>query len=155
MDINDYLISQEGLKLPEIITDWHWMLPDSFEIWIVNRFGDLILALDDGKISLLDTGAGRLDPLADSKDHFADLADDPKRFAKWFLVDAVDEMIAAGHTLEHRQCYSYLAPPGLGGAYAIENYMVTDLHVHLSIHGQIFEQTKAIPDGTKIKFKVT
>lgn len=155
MDINDYIISQDGLKLPEMITDWHWMLPSSFEIWIINRFGDLILALDDGKISLLDTGAGRLDPLADSKDHFADLADDPKKFAEWFLVDAVDEMVDAGHTLEHRQCYSYQLPPGLGGAYSIENYMVTDLHVHLSVHGQIFEKTKDIPDGTPIKFKVT
>jgi hypothetical protein len=30
--------------------------------------------------------------------------------------------------------------------------MVTDIHVHLAMHGQIFGHTKDLPNGTKVTF---
>jgi hypothetical protein len=61
-------------------------------------------------------------------------------------------MVAARHILGLNQCYSFRLPTGLGGDYAITNYMVTDIHVHLAMHGQIFGHTKDLPNGTKVTF---
>jgi hypothetical protein len=152
MSTADYIISQNGLNFSEMLRDWHWALPKSFELWIVTRFADLVIVQDDGSVWFLDTGGGTFKHIADSKNHFADLAEDPNTFGDWFAVRAVDEMVAAGHTLDPNQCYSFRLPPGLGGDYVITNYMVTNIHVHLSMHGQIFGQTKDLPDGTKVTF---
>jgi hypothetical protein len=154
MNVSDYIISQDGLNLSEMLRDWHWALPKSFEVWIVTRFADLVIVQEDGSVWFLDTGGGTYDRIADSKDHFADLADVPDTFDNWFMVRAVDQMVAAGHILGPNQCYSFQLPTGLGGDYAISNYMMTDIHVHLAIHGQIFGQTKDLPDGTKVTLKV-
>jgi hypothetical protein len=152
MNIADYIISQDGLNLSEMLRDWHWTLPKSFEVWIVTRFADLVIVQEDGSVWFLDTGGGTYNRIADSKDHFADLADDADTFGNWFAVRAVDEMVAARHILGLNQCYSFRLPTGLGGDYAITNYMVTDIHVHLAMHGQIFGHTKDLPNGTKVTF---
>lgn len=135
-----------------MLRDWHWILPPSLEVWIVTRFADMVIVQDDGSVWFLDTGGGSFKRIADSRDHFADLAEDPDTFSNWFMAPAVDEMVAAGHLLSAAQCYSFRLPPGLGGDYVPPNYMVTDIHVHLSIHGQIFGKTKDLPDGTKVTF---
>ena len=152
MSVSDYTISQEGLDWAEMLRDWHWILPASLEVWIVTRFADMVIVQDDGSVWFLDTGGGSFKRIADSRDHFADLAEDPDTFSNWFMASAVDEMVAAGHLLSAERCYSFRLPPGLGGDYALPNYIVTDIHVHLSMHGQIFGQTKDLPDGTKVTF---
>lgn len=152
MNLSDYIIPQEGLDWAEMLREWHWALPVSFEVWIVTRFADIVAVHDDGSVWFLDTGGGSYKQIADSRDHFADLADDTDTFANWFMVPAVDEMVAAAHLLGPTQCYSFRLPPGLGGDYTIANYMVTDIAVHLSMHGQIFFRTKDLPDGTKVSF---
>ncbi|OAI56880.1 hypothetical protein AYO49_03400 [Verrucomicrobiaceae bacterium SCGC AG-212-N21] len=152
LTISDYIIPQDGLDWAEMLRDWHWTLPESLEVWIVTRFADLIIVQEDGSVWLLDTGGGTFKRIADSKDHFADLAEDTDAFGNWFMVLAVDEMVAAGHPLGPKQCYSFRLPTGLGGDYALSNYMVTDIRVHLSIHGQIFHHTRNLPDGTRVTF---
>ena len=154
MNIGDYTIAQEGFDWGTMLQDWGWILPSSFEVWIVNRFADLFIVQNDGSIWMLDTGSGAYKRMADSRDHFADRAEDADTFTDWFMVGAVDDMVASGQTLAHGQCYSYKLPPGLGGDYVLSNFMVTDLHVHLSVHGQIFGHTKDLPDGTPIKIEL-
>jgi hypothetical protein len=152
LSFSDYIIEQDGLDWAEMLRDWHWILPPEFEVWIVTRFADIVIVQDDGSVWLLDTGGGSYKRIADSREHFGDLADDPDTFGNWFMASAVDEMVAAGQLLDRTQCYSFKLPPGLGGDYAISNYMVTGIHVHLSLHGQIYFRTKDLPDGTKVTF---
>src|SRR5688572_20479673 len=104
MNISDYIISQDGLNLSGMLQDWHWALPKTFEVWIVTRFADLVIVQNDGSVWFLDTGAGTHKRIADSKDQFAELAEDPDTFGNWFMVRAVDEMVAAGHNLSPNQC---------------------------------------------------
>jgi len=66
----------------------------------------------------------------------------------------VDHLTQSSMTLRVGQCYGYKIPPGLGGAYDISNFEVTDLDVHYTVLGQIFETIKDAPDGTKIKFRI-
>jgi hypothetical protein len=152
VSVSNYIIPQEGLDWPEMLRDWHWLLPASLEVWIVTRFADVIIVQDDGSVWLLDTGGGSYKRIADSRDHFAELAEDSDTFTNWFMASAVDEMVEDGLFLGPGQCYSFRLPPGLGGEYAISNYMITDIRVHLSMHGQIFFRTKDLPDGTKVSF---
>ena len=156
MNLQDYLLQREDEDWATLLEDWTWLLPKSFVVWLVNRFGDLFIVQDDGTVWMLDTSAGTFERVADSRDHFANIADQsPDTFDNWFMTGAVDDMVEAGHRLEGNQCYSYRVPAGLGGDYRLENFMVTDLAVHLSIHGQIFGRTKDLADGTKINFQIT
>lgn len=65
-------------------------------MWIVTRFADLVIVQEDGLVWFLDTGAGSFIRIADSKDHFAELADDADTFGNWFLVRSVDEWSLPG-----------------------------------------------------------
>src|SRR5687767_14023924 len=107
MNLSDYTISQAGLNIAGMLRDWHWTLPKSFEVWIITRFADLIIVRDDGTVWLLDTGGGTFEQIADSKDHFADVADNPDACGNWFMVRAVDEMVGAGYVPGAHQCYSF------------------------------------------------
>jgi hypothetical protein len=60
------------------------------------------------------------------------------------LLEARSEYLAAG------QCYSYKIPPLLGGSFESANVEAMSAMVHFSIMGQIHEQTRHLPPGTKI-----
>jgi hypothetical protein len=75
MNIHDYLIDQAGKDWPALFSDWGSVLPRSFTLWLVNRFGDAFVVLDDGSVRMLDVGIGQFRPVADSRDHFATLLD--------------------------------------------------------------------------------
>jgi len=60
MNNRDYLIDQQGLDWAKLLSTWHWLLPREFTVWLVNRFGDLFIAVDDSTVHMLDIGAERL-----------------------------------------------------------------------------------------------
>jgi hypothetical protein len=67
----------------------------------------------------------------------------------------VDQCVAAGFTLSPDQCYGYKIPPievgQRGGKCALENVSPTNLSVHYSLLADIWQQTKDLPDGTRIR----
>ncbi|MCB1088255.1 MAG: DUF1851 domain-containing protein [Verrucomicrobiae bacterium] len=154
MNLSDYLLAHDKLDWSTMLADWDWILPPSFRVWMVNQFADLFIVQDDGSVWMLDTSAGSFSRIADSCEHFAEISGQEDLFSNWFIVDAVDDMVGAGNLLGDGQCFSYKLPPGLGGEYDLQNFIVTDLHVHLSLHGQIFRQIKDLPDGTSLTFKI-
>ena len=154
MNIHDYLIDQQGKNWSELFSDWGSLVPHSFTLWLVNRFGDAFLALDDGSIHMLDVGGGSFKRVADSRDHFASLLDVEDNADNWLMIPLVDACVAAGMTLGAHQCYGYQHPPLLGGQYTVENFEPTDLSVHYGFLASIFEQTKDLPDGTRVRVVV-
>jgi len=154
MDINDYLLAQDGIDWNDVLSDWTWLLPKEFTLWLVNRFGDLFITLPDGSIQMLDLGAGTLETLADSQDSFCDLIDQDDNDKDWLMIPLVDECMANGLVLGNSQCYSYKLAPALGGEYNFENTEVCDISVHYSIFGQVHKQIKDVPDGTTVSFKI-
>lgn len=154
MAIQDYLIQQEGKDWGALLSAWGWFLPESFTVWMVNRFGDMVLVQDDGTVCFFDPGAGKMNQVASSREEFADLADDPEKFDLWFMPQIVDSLLQSGLSLKDSQCYGYKLPPGLGGSYELDNIEATDLSIHYHILGQIFEHIKDVPDGTKITFQI-
>jgi hypothetical protein len=151
MDVHDYLIDQSGKDWSELLSGWSDILPPSFTLWLVNRFGDVFAVFEDGSIHMLDVSIGAVKRIAEDRDHFADQIDVADNANNWLMIPLVDQCVAAGLTLAHNQCYGYKIPPLLGGQYSVENFELTDLSVHYSLLADIFTQTKDLPDGTRIR----
>jgi hypothetical protein len=150
MNLAEYLLPQDERPWEVLLADWNWLLPASYEVWLVNRFSDLFILADDGTVHLLDTGAGSLIKVAESQEHFATLAEDRVTAANWLMIDATDALVRRGILLGKGQCYSYKLPPAVGGKYELANFEACDLHIHLSINGQICERNRSLPEGTRI-----
>jgi hypothetical protein len=121
---------------------------------MMNRFGDLFIKTDDGKIHRLALNDGSLTILAESKDQFCDRLDEPGVANDWFLIPLVNELVAAGKTLKEEQCYGFVQIPILGGDYTVENVSVRDVAYQYAALGPIFEKLKDVPDGTRVRFEI-
>jgi hypothetical protein len=152
MNVYDYLIDQNGKAWSELLSGWLGPLPPSFTVWLVNRFGNVFVVFEDGSVHMLDVGIGAIERVADSRDHFATQVDIDDNADNWFMTSLVDRCVAAGLCLDHNQCYGYKIPPCLGGEYAVENVVPTDLSLHYSFLAGIYQQNKDMPNGTRIKF---
>jgi hypothetical protein len=154
MSIHDYIIDHAGFDWPTLLKDWAWLVPHSFTLWMMNRFGDLFIVLDDGSVHMLDLGAGSLKRLAESRDDFASRIDEDGNANIWLMIPLVDQLVAAGKTLNQGECYTFRIPPVLGGDYTVENSAVISISEHYSFCASIHEQIKDVPDGTKVTITV-
>jgi len=111
MNVHDYLIDQSGKDWSELLSNWSDALPSSFTVWLVNRFGDVFVAFEDGSVHMLDVGIGVIERVADDRDHFATLLDTGDNADNWFMIPLVDKCVAAGLYLGNDQCYGYKVPP--------------------------------------------
>jgi hypothetical protein len=149
MDLNDYLIDQSGKDSPVLLGGWGTWLPESFDLWLVNRFGDLFIVPPDGSVHFLDVGGCVITRVAESRSQFATRVGEGDNANIWLMIPLVDACVAAGSRPGTNQCYGYKVPPVLGGAYEIGNVELTDLAVHYGLLADIHAQTKDLPDGTK------
>jgi hypothetical protein len=154
MDLQDYLIEQSGLDWSRLLSHWHWILPQDFVLWFVNRFGDLFIEVSDGSINWLDIGRGELSRVAEGRDDFARLLDESEHANDWLMIPLVDKLVQAGMRLEPGKCYSYCKLPIFGGDYTVDNVVIKSLEFHYNAFGPIHEKIKDLPDGTVVKFNV-
>jgi T6SS immunity protein Tdi1, C-terminal len=155
MSLNDYIIDHRGLNWPSLFSEWTWLIPNKFTVWIMNRFGDLFVVFDDGSVHMLDIGRGTSERVADSRDDFGAKIDEDNNANDWLMISLVDKLVAAGITLREGQCYSYKQPPVLGGDYTIENTCVLPIAQHYGTYGSIHNQIKDFPDGSQVVIKLT
>jgi hypothetical protein len=154
MNINDYLIDHVGKDWRALLSGWAEVLPSSFTVRLVNRFGDVFAELDDGSIHLLDIEAGTFRRIAENREHFADEIEAGENANNWLLIPLVDRCVAAGLVLRADQCYGYKMPPMLGGEYVVGNVATVDLAEHYSFLADVWRQTKDWPDGTQVKIVI-
>jgi hypothetical protein len=154
MDVNDYLVDHRGFDWRTILSDWVWVLPESFTVWLMNRFGDLFIVLEDGSVHWFDVGGATLKRIADSRDDFCKKIDEDNNANDWLMIPLVDRLVAAGITVGAGQCYSYRKPPLVGGDYTVENTAVLDIKKHYGFYGSIYEQMKDVPDGDTVEFVI-
>jgi len=155
MNLPDYLIDHSGIDWPEVLEHWRWRLPTTFKVWLVNRFGDLFLILDDGSVHWLDIGDGTLAKVAENRDDFCTKVDIANTANDWLMIPLVDRLVAAGKTLQPGQCYCYRLLPVLGGGCGIEDFVVKELTYLYAALGPIHERINDLPNGTQIEFKIT
>jgi hypothetical protein len=151
MDLNNYLIAQSGKNWSVLLGGWGALLPENFNLWLVNRFGDLFIVPPDKSVHWLDVGGCTIQRVAESRSEFATKLDEGDNANVWLMIPLVDACVAAGLRPGTNQCYGYKIPPVLGGAYEIGNVELTDLAAHYGLLADIHAQTKDLPDGTKVR----
>lgn len=154
MLLTDYLIDQQGKNWAELLSGWVPPLPLSFTGWMVNLFGDVFAVFEDGSVHMLDLGHGTLERVADSRDHFCDLADRDDNAREWLMIPLVDACRRAGLALAGYQCYHFKIPPLLGGEYNVDNVAAISLREHYSFMADMVRQTKHLPDGSKVRLVI-
>jgi len=155
MHVHDYLLDHADWQWMELLRHWTWLVPPTFTVWLVNRFGDLVIQLDDGSIHHLDIGAGSLEQVADTRDEFCDRLNDPEEATFFLMIPLVDDLVSAGRFLGPGECYSFNVAPAFQGSYTPDNFVVRSIAEHYNIFGPQHLLTKDIPNGTRIRFTTT
>jgi hypothetical protein len=154
MLLRDYVIDHSGFDWPSLVGDWAWLIPPTFTVWIMNRFGDLFIVLDEGTVHMLDLGLGTLEKVAENRDDFCTKLDQDDNAKQWLMIPLVDRLVASGLTLKAGQCYGYKIPPVMGGGYTVENSGVLPIREQFGVCASIQNQIKDLPEGTPVVLKV-
>lgn len=154
VDIKDYLISQDGINWRELIAKWAGRMPRDFTIWLVNRFGDLVVVLEDDSVHYMDFQLNELNPIADSKEDFFAKIEDPDNANDWLMMSLVDACVAEGKVLSAGKCYHFTIPTVLGGKYDVDNITTVSMKEHFDFLADLHEQIESLPDGTPLQLKV-
>lgn len=147
MAVGDYLIDPSGQNWTDLLSPWSTILPEEFNLWLVNRMGDAFVVVQDGSVHVLDVGMGVFAPVADNREHFADLVGLTENANNWLLADLVDKCVAADITLGEGQCYGYKLPPMLGGKYSVDNLVPTNIAAHYSELADLYQQSRSLPES--------
>jgi hypothetical protein len=147
---NELTVNPEGVDLDGLLSEWRWLVDDSFEPVLISALGDLFLRHSDGRIFWLSSGWGQLTEVANSAEEFKQLMVQRENAEEWFVPGLVGDILAAGKRLGPGQCFGYNVPPVLGGEIEPDNFEPTDLQVHFGILGQIQRQVKDLPPSTPI-----
>jgi hypothetical protein len=155
------------IKKPHLVADverddvskslsaWSWLLEDGWSPLLVSAVGEVFLANSAGAVARLDTGAGKLERLADSLRLFEAALDDPAIIADWFLVPVADELRSQGKQLSPGQGYGFtLLPIFAGGSYEPGNRFCLSATEHIGFSGDMHSQLRDVPDGDSVNIVV-
>jgi hypothetical protein len=94
-----------------------------------------------------------LTKVADNLQQYEQYLTDENKVDNWFLPLLVEQLLNAGKTLRENEVYSFKKLPVIGGEFSVDNIEPTDMSVHFAFSGQISEQIRNLPDGTKVTIK--
>ena len=145
------LATKTTYPIEQLLDDWRWLLPDDVELVVITKAGDaFVRRLADGAILWLNVIDGSIEQVSASLDEFQAAITDEQYVQAWFMPDVVQGQAQLGMDPGENQCLSFKQPPVLGGQIDPDNIEVIDIAVHFSIAGQIHQQVKDLPPGTKI-----
>lgn len=140
MNILDYLIAPEDKDWRKLLSFWTPPLPPQFNMWLVNRLGEVFAVAADQSVLYLDVGMGTCTTLAANQSQFAKLLETGNNADRLLRINLVNDCRKAGMTLEPFECYGFKLPPTLGGRYEVSNLVPTNLLVHYSYQAYICKQ---------------
>lgn len=154
LTINQLTKDITNIDVEDILSCWGWKVSDMKAVALMSVLGDLFLVGQDDVVYWLQTDSGELSKVAENLLQFEQYLNDEDKVDNWFLPLLVEKLIASGKILKENEVYSYKTLPAIGGEYSVENIDPTDMSVHFAFTGQICEQIKDLPDGTKVSIKV-
>jgi hypothetical protein len=143
-----------NIDIEDILSCWMWKVTDMKAVAVMSVLGDLFLVGKDDAVYWLQTDNGDLTKVAEDLAQFEQYLNDEEKIDLWFLPLLVEKLITSGKILNENEVYSYKKLPVIGGEYSVENIDPADISVHLAFSGQICEQIKDLPDGTKVNIEV-
>jgi hypothetical protein len=136
------------------LDDWSWLDLSGKVPVLSSLFGDVFLQ-DSRGYWFLDTIAGSLSLVARSRDEMQAKLDSQEGQDNFLLGGLAMAADRNGMHLNADQVYDFQIPPVLGGKTDLGNVTVMDFVVSLSIAGQLHDQVRNLPPGTKVSgFKV-
>jgi len=151
----DLTVGFDHLDRNKLIEDWVWLVGETALPILITSVGDLFLQEVSGEVYWLITGSAEYSMVAESMEEFKEKLNNNELVNEWFLVNLVSDLKESGLILKSGSLYGFKQLPVLGGAYAIQNFELTDIEVYFAVSGQMNFNIKDMPDGTQVKFKVT
>jgi hypothetical protein len=153
---NPYLLADVELDaVASSLSGWSWLIGGGWTALVVSAVGDVFLVNPAGAIARLDTGAGRLEKLAETLGEFEAALDDPTIVAEWFLEGVVDELRVGGKCLNRGQCYGFtILPIFEGRSYMSENRFPVSATEHIRFTGDMHLQLRDVSDGDSVEIVV-
>ena len=140
----------DDLGARDALGSWRWLVGSNAEPRLLTAMGDLFI-VSASKVFLLDTYAGEMLKIVDDWSTFkARTANPDEEVSIWFKYDLLHELLDQGMFLSLGQCFSPIVPPVIGGKYEPGNFMPTPWLAHVSGMGQVHQQVRNLPPGTKI-----
>lgn len=138
----------------EVLTkSWEWLIGKDVRICLISSLGDFFFTNDSKKVFWLEVGGAIVEQVADNEEEFKALLTEQETVEDWFLVNLVLDLKLAGQHLNKDTVYSFKQLPIFGGEYEPDNFKVRDIEAHFSVHGQMHEQTRDLPDGVTVQVK--
>jgi Domain of unknown function (DUF1851) len=133
----------------QALASWRWAGLDGKSALFTSPFGDVFFASEDG-YWYLDTQEGSLTrPWRTAAELESELAS-PQGQGRYLLANLALAAEDRGLTLNPAEVYAFVVPPILGGHMAVDRIQVMDFVVSLEILGQIHDQVRGLPPGTRI-----
>ena len=145
-----YLINPTSEEITEGLEAWSWLPIEEKSPIAVTAFGDVFLESPEG-VWFLDTLEGTFNKIANNESEMQEILNTQEGQHHFLMIGLVDDALNEGMALEEGQCYGFKTNPIMGGPIELENMEIRDFLVSLYVSGQIHEQLKDLPPGTKIK----
>jgi hypothetical protein len=131
------------------LESWSWLPLEGKSPFLVTAFGDVFFEDPDG-IWFLDTIGGTLEKVADSRNELESILKSEEGENHFYMAGFVERANREGMTLSSGECYDFKLNPVLGGPIEYDNVVKSSFVVSVHISGQIHQQVKDLPEGTKI-----
>jgi hypothetical protein len=149
--LDDLTVDFSHVDRSTLLSDWQWLTGQHKLPVLVTAMGNVFVQdAEDGTISLLDPGEGKLRHVAASIEELQSLLADREFVYSEFMVEDFVSLQQTDRILAPGKVFGYIKPPVLGGSFDVDNLEPTDIEVHFSLSGQIHQQVKDLPDGTSI-----
>lgn len=144
MSYKDYLVNYSNTDLPELYSDWLWLInaDDLIQPSAMSAFGDLFFLKENGEVFLLDTLEGTAEHFASSREDMERQLSSPENRNNYLFSDLVTTLREKGVILSDNQLYLFKVHPLVGGQAMSDNVEVASMRVALSLTGQLHRQIK-------------
>jgi len=147
---DDLLIEGSELEPDILAHGWSWLVKGRFRAIAASKFGDWFLERPDGTVEMLDAIEGTLEQVASSYAEFQQLINTPEKQELWLLSELVFTLHEKSIIPTSGECYSFKLPLVLGGKAESDNVEVCSFRLWVSLSGQIHEQSRNLPEGTRV-----
>jgi hypothetical protein len=139
----------DGATYARALEDWSWLELKGKTPVLSSLFGDVFLQ-DANGYWFLDTLEGSLNLVAATRDELQAKLDSQEGQDNFLLGGLAMAADRKGLHLKADEVYVFQIPPVLGGATKLSNVTVISFVVSMSIAGQLHDQVRKLPPGTKI-----
>jgi hypothetical protein len=142
------------LESERLLSNWRWLCPANVSLLAKNLFGELFLMDETGVVLWLNTTAGKLSKVANSKAEFLVLAETSQKRREWFVEQEAVAYAGRGLVPSSSQCIGFGVPAVFAEGGTPDTAFIADIYEHVSFLGDLNQQLSASPDGSKVRLRV-